>query len=769
MHVLTTATRAPRASRNGNGRPHTPEELSAGWTITKRDGRKEPFDVAKVRKALGKCFAGIDLPTFDGATVDRLATRVVNFLDAQGMTAPTVEEVQNAVITQLWSEGLDEAATHYTLYREERRKARESRPIPAEVARLIEEDAAHFPTPLEYYQFVSKFSRWRDADKRRETWGEANDRVFGWFATLPQFRFLKAEEVAWLRRMMFERKASPALRVLQMAGPALERCHVGCYNCAYHPILDLFAFAELLYILMQGSGNGFSVEVDYVGELPRVQKQKKPAVVHAYKVEDTTEGWCDALLFGLQKWFAGEDVEFDVTGVRKTGTRLKTKGGRASGPGPLVELLKFTRATVLNAQGRHLTDLEVHDVCCYIGKIVQVGGVRRASCISLSDLNSVAMRECKHGNYYIANGQRAMANNSAVYEERPPVEVFMEEWLALVKSKSGERGIFNRAAARILKPVRRKDWKFGANPCCEILLRPFQFCNLTIAILRGHETVEEMAEKVRAATYFGVIQSCATKFNYIRKEWKKNCEEERLLGVDIMGHLDHPLLRPGAPGRDKVVQYLKQVVADTAKELSERLGINYSAANTCLKPGGDSGEFFNTVSLAPEYGKYKIRRTREAVYSPVAHFLKAAGVPCEPAAEDPAGLLAFAWPKKAPEGRPTRHDLTAVEQLENWLFWQENWAEHSCSTTIYVKEHEWPVVGAWVWEHFDRITGLSFLPWDNGTHSTMPHEEVSAEKYNELVAAFPRLEWSKLMRYEDEDMTTGSQTYACTAGGCERI
>lgn len=1179
---------------------------SKNWTVTKRDGRKEAFDPEKIKKALGKCYVN-GLKKSLGEVqeiIDRTAVRVVNYLSAQKIKEPTVEDTQRAIITQLWSEGEYEAAEHYTLYREERRKARESRPIPPEVWQAIEEDSKHFPTPLQYYQFISKFARWREEDSRRETWRECNARVFGWFSTLPCWKFLSSQEVGWLRGMMYDLKASPAMRVVQMAGPALERCHVGAYNCAYHPIQDLFAFAELLYILMQGTGAGFSVEVDYVGQLPRVQRQRKPAVMHEYVVEDDTEGWCNGLLFGLNKWFAGEDVEYKLHKVREAGARLKTKGGRASGPGPLRELLAFARKVVLGAQGRHLSDLEVHDICCMIGKIVQVGGVRRSSCISLSDLESILMRQAKHGNWWLANVQRSMANNSAVYNEPPPVEVFMEEWLALVKSKSGERGIFNRNAVWEMIPKRRsKKHRFGCNPCLtgetlvytadgrggvpirklaeegsdvpvfcldnagkidvrwmrnprltghrkpiykitldngksirvtgnhkfrlrngsyieasllksgdslstttqvpdfgggyvfvegprnrdyehrfvaqfhcgreilesehvhhkneikndnrpgnleitpaaehlskhgegeenprycgytneellllgrrlvrslgrrfssdewcefarenklplsfsnwrrktlgnqktfakrcallegleehsdadprvvrsywkilesgldaeivdgelfvrkecevcreeytvryrkreqgycsyscssravgsqesvkakreasrsktikrrrelwkeqqievylrlakelgreplkkewqnfcklvgvstemsrscspfrywedlkraaelfnhkvvsvepdghedvyngtvdefhnffsggfeeqsrngsrkivwlnnrqcgEIVLRPYQFCNLTISIFRSTDTEEDMVEKVKAATYFGVVQSCATKFNYIRQEWSRNCEEERLLGVDIMGHMDHPLLRPGVPGREQLVKRLKKAVADTAKELSTRFGINYSAANTCLKPGGDSSEFFDTIPLAPDYGKYKIRRTREAIHTPVCKFLKDAGVPHEPAAEDEAGLVAFAWPKKAPEGRITRHDMTAIEQLENWLFWQTNWAEHSCSVTIYVKEHEWPEVGTWVWKHFDRITGLTFFPWDNGTHRTAPHEEISVERYEKLAAEFPKIDWAKLIRYEDTDQTTGSQTYACAGGACE--
>jgi ribonucleoside-triphosphate reductase (thioredoxin) len=769
-----TATQTARplspAARRDREEGVTLQDLTQGWTITKRDGRVVPFDHKKIDNVLWKClYLGMGM---DGEQAEpiirRLTTRVVNLLDAQGKTSPTVEEVQQAVIHQLWADGRYEAAEHYTLYREERRKAREERPVDPAVAEMIAIDAAHFPEQIQTFQLYSKFSRWSEKNKRRETWREVNDRVFDWFGTLPAYARLREDEVGWLREMMYELKASPAMRVVQMAGAPLERCHVGVYNCAFHPICDLFSFAELLYILMQGTGAGFSVEYDYVGNLPRVRKQKKDKAPHKHQIPDTTEGWCDALLFGLQRWFSGEDVEFDYSLIRKKGSRLKTKGGQASGPEPLKEMLDFVRGVVIGAEGRHLTDLEVHDVCCMIGRIVQVGGVRRAACISLSDLNSVSMRECKHGAWWKAAKQRSMANNSAVYDEYPSVEVFLAEMTALVKSKSGERGIFNREAAQKCRPARRKKWKFGCNPCAEIILRPFQFCNLTISIVRGHETREELAEKVRAATYFGVLQSTATNFGYLRKKWKENCEEERLLGVDMMGHLDHPMLKPGAPGREELVQYLKGVVAETAQELSKRFGINYSAANTCLKPGGDSGVFFDTCSLGGYWSRYMIRRVREQKQSPVAALMRDQGVPYE---DDPVNqeLQCFAFPLDNGEGCVTHDDETAIQQLENWLFWKKNWAEHSCSVTISVKPHEWPAVIEWCYrpENFIHLTGVSFLPHDGGTYKAMPKEKITKEKYDEMMESFPKLDWSKLSRYEADDQTSGSQTFACQGDKCE--
>lgn len=758
------------------GRISSPEEVAAAWECRKRDGTVVAFSADKIRAALGRCFDSVGLdPAVRPEWTERIARSVVTLLyrgaDAAGKVTADVEEVQRLVIGQLWANELFEAAEHYQTYREERRRARAARPIsPAHEARVAA-DQAHFPTDLQYYQFISKFSRWNEAEQRRETWQEAvDDRIIPWFRRQKLIRG-KVTDAEWqrLRDAMFRLEASPAMRVVQMAGPALDRCHVGAYNCAYHPLEDLFGFPELLYILMQGSGGGFSVEDDYVSELPRVKKQKgkKPDTV---VIPDDTEGWCDAYFQGLQRWFDGHDIWFDDSEIRPAGSRLKTKGGRASGSGSLLDLLGHARALILARQGRYLEDIDAHSLACKTGKIVQVGGVRRASSISLSDLVSLAMRNAKSGNWYDHNRHFTMANNSAVYDfdGLPPVEVFMEEWLALVKSKSGERGIFNRRAAQKCRPKRRKNAKFGCNPCAEIILRPYQFCNLSIAIARPDDTLETLKAKVEVATIFGVMQSTCTDFRYIRDKWKQNCEEERLLGVDITGHADCPLLRYGAPGRDEVIAALRRVVHETKRAWAQRFGINESTADTTIKPGGDSGIFFDCASgVSPRFADQQIRWVRESVHSPVAAFLKDSGVPWAPAPEDPDGLLVFGFPKEAPSGSTTRNMLTARQQFENWLTWKRGWAEHSVSATIYVEDHEWPELGALVYGHIDEITGLSFLPKDNGGYSYAPNEELTPEKYAEFVAGFPALNWAKLARFEHEDMTEGAQTYACVGGACE--
>lgn len=1151
------------------------DAVAAEWTCKKRDGSVVPFDCGKVRKALFKCFHGVNpdvASTEDGVRgtellVEEITKAVVNTIEAKHLTCPEVEQVQQFVIQQLWAKGLFDAAEHYQNYREEHRKKRAARPIPADVQARFTEMKEHFPSDLQIYQLMAKFARWNDELKRRETWKEVvYERVCPWLFkqdgitpdNLPQH---ERDELA---AAMYNLEASPAMRVVQMAGPALDRCHVGAYNCAYAPTDDVFSFPELLYILMQGTGQGFSTESEYVSELPRIKRQrgKAPEVV---KVDDDTEGWCDSYRRGLELLWDGYDFVPDVSGVRKKNSRLKTKGGRASGPEPLCELFDFSRGLIKSLQGRYMEPHHAHRLNCFTGRIVQVGGVRRAALIGLSDILDQAIRDIKSGTWWATDKfwrdgrYLSMSNNSAVYEcdGPPPVEVFMEEWLALVKSKAGERGIFNRQAVLKHSPKRRK-WgrhKPGCNPCfhpdtriatagglerigdmfgrlggeqvvvdrrpdaadsvdgslgvtlkpatqveltrrqadvyalttehghrvvctdnhtfptadgrkelhelepgdtlllqsdegrfgtwgsfadglllglitgdgcvsvgrtadetaafvdlwaddlglmdaageavnaavagvevrnardygpvgwnpqvstvgkvrmggrrlarwltavaglerptdvklrvpecvwtgsrdavrgylgglfetdgsvnvaghakkstvslrlcqanrklledvqvllqnfgvtsriyhrrpagrrlmpdgrdghaeyvctdtydlvvnrpnairllsriglpgrkgdelhaaiavrgedcnkperfitrvkaieyvgkedvyclnqpdthtvvangvvagqcAEINLRPRQFCNLTIVIARAWDTVESLCRKVRLAAIFGKIQSLCTKFKYIRGEWKKNCEEERLLGVDISGHADCPLLRYGAPGRAELLRKLNKIVDEVDIEYSRRFGVNRSAANTTVKPGGDSAIFFDCASgVSPRYARRQVRWVREPKESPVARFLVDQGVPHADAPEAPGELFVFGFPKAAPEGSTLRDDMTALEQFRNWLEWKENWAEHSVSATIYVEDHEWPELGAEVYKHFEHITGLAFLPKDNGTYKYAPNEELTDEQYAKMEAEFPDLNWAKLTEYEDDDNTVTAQTFACVGDKC---
>jgi ribonucleoside-triphosphate reductase len=749
---------ATQAAHQANGlrriTAETPlEEITAEWSCAKRDGKVVPFDVAKIRSALRKCFASqsgdpVDVAGKNDATIEKIARAVINVLAAQQKTRPEVEEVQRLVIQQLWVEGLFLHAERYQEYREAHRRKRLTREVLPETQARFAEMRRHFPADVQAYQFMSKFSRWNEELRRRETWREAvYDRVVPWLQGVVRWHGtggLTEGEWAELSDAMYGLEAHPAMRVLQMAGPALDRCHVGVYNCAYSPMADLFSLPEMLYVLMQGTGHGFSVESRYIDDLPRVKKQRG-GKLDTIVVPDHTEGWCDSYMEGLQRWVDGYDVWYDTLGVRRKGTRLKTKGGRASGPEPFLELMTFTRNVILARQGRCLEDTDVHRLACFTGRIVQVGGVRRSSAISLSDLDSLGMRNIKSGEWWSSktlwhDGRYlSMANNSAVYEERPTCEKFMEEWLALVKSKAGERGIFNRQAVELHKPARRKSAVWGANPCCEIMLRPFGFCNLTIAVARFDDTVETLKRKVRLATVFGVIQSLCTKFNYIRPEWRKNAEEERLLGVDITGHADCPLLRYGAPGRDELLRQLKAVVDETARPLSARFGINYSAANTCVKPSGDSSLFFNCASgISPWFSSHILRYVREQKETPVSKFLIDCGVPYADAPEAPDAMYVFGFPRQAPPGATTRHDMTARDQFFNWLEWKQNWAEHSVSATIYVDDHEWLELGHLVYQHFDEITGLSFLPRDNGRYVYPPNEEMTGSSTRTSSPSSPK-------------------------------
>jgi ribonucleoside-diphosphate reductase alpha chain len=589
----------------------------------------------------------------------------------------------------------------------------------------------------------------------------------GFFKKQPQLKSIPEGIWGELQENLFYLKSLPAMRIIQMAGPPLERCNVGAYNCSYLEISRLEAFSEILYILMQGTGVGFSVEERVIEKLPRVQKQNYSSAVEVFTIPDSTEGWCDALAQGIFKWFNGQDIKFNYDLIRPAGSILKRKGGRASGPEPLKQLLTFVRDRILFKQGEKLSALDCHDIACMIGKIVQVGGVRRSSEISLSDLNDLHMRSAKSNNWWTTAPWRDMANNSAVFNEKPDSVEFMQEWLSLAQSGSGERGIFNRKAAIDNRPERRKEAEFGTNPCAEIILRSEQFCNLSIVVARSDDTVSTLCDKVRIAAIFGTIQSTLTNFKYISKKWKENCEEERLLGVDITGQMDCPLLVPGAPGRSNLIDKLKQIVRETNQEFAALLGIPESAATTCLKPSGNSSQFLNCSSgIHARYSPFYIRRFRGSILDPVSKLLKDEGVPCHPDPGNPSNLV-FEFPVASPKGSWTRDDQTAIDMLENWLSWKKEWAEHSVSCTIYVEPHEWLEVGNWVYTNFDQISGLSFLPKSGGNYSLAPYEEITEEKYNELVASFPEIDWSKLSRYEIEDYTTSATEYACVGGICE--
>jgi ribonucleoside-diphosphate reductase alpha chain len=627
--------------------------------------------------------------------------------------------------------------------------------------------------PFQTYIAKSRYSRYLDDKGRREHWSETTARYFDFMESHLRDNngyTLTPELRSRLEKAVLNLDVMPSMRSLMTAGDALERQNVAGYNCSYLPIDDPKAFDEAMYILLCGTGVGFSVEQKYVNRLPEIPEKlyESNTVVH---VKDSKEGWAKALRQVLALLWAGEVPKWDVSSVRPAGTRLKTFGGRASGPEPLVDLFKYVVSKFKAAQGRKLFSIEAHDILCKIGEVVVVGGVRRSAMISLSDLGDDRMAKAKAGAWWDGNGQRALANNSAVYDVKPDVGQFMREWSNIYESHSGERGIFNRYASEIQagkngRRVLGKEW--GTNPCSEIILRPYQFCNLSSVIVRADDTVDTLKEKVAVATILGTFQSTLTSFPYLRKVWQTNTEEERLLGVSMTGILDNALLNDAydkeLPSR---LEELKNVAVDTNKHLASELGINPSAAITCVKPEGTVSQLTGTASgIHPQHSAYFIRRVRSDAKDPLTAFLKESGFPWEPCVMKPESTVIFSFPMKTPQGARLREDLSAIEHLDLWLTFQRHWCEHKPSVTISVNENEWPKVGAWTWENFDEITGVSYLPMDGGTYRQAPYESIDAALYSKLLEEMPQsIDWEQMK--EVTDNVEGAQTLACTAGGCE--
>jgi len=559
----------------------------------------------------------------------------------------------------------------------------------------------------------------------------------------------------------------PSMRAMMTAGKSADRDNTCVYNCSYLPVDDVKSFDEAMFILLCGTGVGFSVESKYINQLPEVPEKlfQSGGVLN---VHDSKEGWAKSLRLLIAHLYAGEIPQWDVSAVRPAGARLKTFGGRASGPQPLIDLFEFTVATFKHAKGRKLNSLECHDLMCKIGEVVVVGGVRRSAMISLSDLDDERIRHAKAGPWWDTAPHRALANNSAVYNETPTVGKFMEEWLSLYNSHSGERGIFNREAAR--KTVekyghRDPNFEFGTNPCSEIVLRPYQFCNLSECVVRHDDTKETLLRKVRLAAILGTIQSTFTKFPYLRKVWQRNTEEERLLGVSLTGIYDNPLLTTQGPELNDLLTELREVARATNKEWAAALGIPESASITCVKPSGTVSQLVDSASgIHPRHSKYYIRRVRGDSKDPLTQFLIGQGVPNEPCVYKPTQTTVFSFPQRAPDGL-VRDDVTPISHLELWLTYQRYWCEHKPSVTISVAEKDWPSVGAWTWEHFDEISGVSYLPYDGGTYRQAPYEECTEEEYNALKASIPVVDWEELK--ENTDNVEGAQMLACSSGTCE--
>ena len=629
--------------------------------------------------------------------------------------------------------------------------------------------------PTDYQSFIhkSRYAKYFDG-KGRENWDETVSR---YMKNVVSPALTIASE--WKDTVYYEIEQAilgleimPSMRAMMTAGPALERDNTAGYNCSYLPVDDPKSFDEAMFILLCGTGVGFSVERQYISKLPEVPELFESDTIVV--VKDSKEGWAKALRQVLALLWAGEIPQWDVSKVRPAGARLKTFGGRASGPAPLVDLFNFTIKVFKDAQGRKLSSIECHDIMCKIGEVVVVGGVRRSAMISLSNLSDDRMRHAKSGAWWENNPQRALANNSVAYTEKPDALSFMREWMALVESGSGERGIFNREASKkqAAKFGRRDDgYEFGTNPCSEIILRPYQFCNLTEVVVRATDTVDDLERKVRMATILGTIQSTYTKFPYLRKVWQRNTEEERLLGVSLTGIMDNTLMTSKNVGLHKTLEHLRSVAVVTNHELADRLGIEQSAAITCVKPSGTVSQLVDSASgIHARHSNYYIRTVRGDNKDPLTQFMKDQGIPNEPDVFKPDQTTVFSFPVKAPAGAVVTSDMTAIEQLETWLMYQRHWCEHKPSVTINVRKDEWFEVGAFVYKHFDEMSGVSFLPYNEHTYQQAPYQECGATDYHELLEIMPeKINWELLSDYEKEDNTAGSQTLACSGDSCEIV
>ena len=646
--------------------------------------------------------------------------------------------------------------------------------------------------PSLYQSFIhlSRYSRWLPNENRRETWHETVKRYFDFFEEhlLEQHNYkVSKKEREELEEAVSNLEIMPSMRALMTAGEALKRDNVAGYNCSFASSGRVRAFDEILYILMCGTGVGFSVERDFLNKLPTIAEEFEASDT-TIVVQDSKMGWAKAYKELTSLLIGGQIPKWDLSKVRPAGARLKTFGGRASGPQPLDDLFTFTVEAYQRAAGRKLTSIECHDIICKIAEIVVVGGVRRSALISLSSLTDERMRDAKHGQWWVSDAQRALSNNSVAYKEKPEIGTFMEEWLALYKSKSGERGIFNRDAAK--KQTERAnefrsslsdeyrtfrhrevDHEFGTNPCSEIILRDKEFCNLTEIVVRGNDTKESLERKVRLATILGTWQSTLTNFKYLSSEWERNCKEERLLGVSMTGIMDCELTNGKKGNLEKLLTELKTQAIVQNKTTAKSIGINESVAITCVKPSGTVSQLVDAASgIHARHNPYYIRTVRADVKDPLCIFMKEKGFPCEPDVMKPEHTMVFSFPMKTPKKAVFRTDMTAMEQLNLWLTYQRFWCEHKPSVTISVKENEWMEVGAWVWEHFDEVSGVSFLPFSDHTYKQAPYQDCTEEEYKELLKALPKdINWAELGDYEKEDNTAGTQTFACSGNSCEVV
>lgn len=749
--------------------------------VEKRDGSIVPYRRDAIREAVYKAMVAVGEGSEKeaDAVARGVEQELKKILRKHKNFVPTVEGIQDAVEGELIERDLAKVAKAYILYREERSRIRAAgAEVPEHVKQLATDSKSYFRNELGEFVYYRTYSRWKEDEQRRETWIETVDRYVD-FMRENLGGALKKKEYSELREAILRQQVMPSMRLMQFSGPAAKNTNVCAYNCSFIAPTKIEDFAEVMYISMCGTGVGFSVESRNVEKLPQIKMQTGEKL-KTYTVPDSKEGWADAFTYGMKTWFAGKDVDFDYSEIRPAGARLKTFGGKASGPEPLRQLMVFARDRILARQGRRLRTIDAHDVLCMIGQCVVAGGVRRSAMISLSDLDDDAIRDAKKGQFWNTEPQRALANNSAVYESKPTATDFLEEWIALMKSGSGERGIFNRGSLVDTFPKRRVDFlkekgyvvgdkltgSIGTNPCGEILLQSKQFCNLSEVIAREHDTEETLLEKVRLATILGTYQATLTNFPYLSKEWKENCDNERLLGVSITGQWDSPAVR-----NPETLEKLKKEAVKVNKRIAKRLGINQSTCVTCVKPSGTVSKTFDTASgMHPRHAEYYIQRIRISATDSLFKMLKDQGVPYHPEVGqtlESANTYVLEFPIKSPKHSLYKDDFTALEQLEHWKMVKENYTEHNPSVTVSVGENEWIDVANWLYDNWHLVGGLSFLPRSNHVYQLAPYEAITKQEYEELAKRMPNIDYSKIMTYEREDETEVKKELACASGVCD--
>jgi ribonucleoside-diphosphate reductase alpha chain len=751
--------------------------------IKKRDGRVVPFDFGRVENAIHKAMIATGEGSLEEAIMvaHKVAADLVRVARKHKDFLPSVEGIQDEVERQLILSDYVNTSKAYILYRAERSRQRAEAmvEVPEHVKKLVAESKQYFKNnPLGEFVFLRTYARWIESEQRRETWVESVDRYVN-FMKENLGNKLTEKEYAEVREAILKQEVMPSMRAMQFSGDAARRCNAVFYNCSFIAPTKVPDFAEIMYLSMSGTGVGYSVESENIQQLPLIKRQTGDKL-KTHVVADSKEGWCDALTHGLETWFNGEDVDFDYSQIRPAGARLKVMGGKSSGPEPLRSLLTFARGAILARQGKRLTNLNAHDIICKIGECVVAGGVRRSAMISLSDLDDAEMRDAKKGQFFLTDMQRSMANNSAVYHEKPTSEQFLDEWTALVKSKSGERGIFNRGSLQKTLPKRRVEFlqkkygkkgngsigQLGTNPCGEIILQSKQFCNLSEVIARANDTEESLVRKARLAALLGTYQSTMTKFGYLSKEWTENCEAERLLGVSITGQWDCEAVR-----NDKVLKKMRDVSIKENAKYAKRFGINPSTAITAVKPSGTVSKTFDTASgMHTRFAPYYIQRIRISATDSLFRMLRDQGVVYNPEVGqtmENATTYVIDFPVKSPKGAKFKNDLTALEQLEHWKLVKVNFTEHNPSITISVGENEWLLVANWLYENWDIVGGLSFLPRSDFVYRLAPQEECTKEQYEALAEKYKNIDYSRIVVYEKKDNTDVKKELACAGGTCE--